>query len=87
MLNNVENHLQEESTTRLLSGVLVLTQHLNGKYCVSSRPSDERMGILRHRTNASNVAVVSLLRNKNGGGTTHLKKKKSSFDFSIMKKG
>ncbi|KAI5742192.1 hypothetical protein M8J77_004250 [Diaphorina citri] len=26
----------------LLSGVLVLTQHLNGKYCVSSRPSDER---------------------------------------------
>jgi hypothetical protein len=26
----------------LLSGVLVLTQHLNGKYCVSSRLSDER---------------------------------------------
>jgi hypothetical protein len=26
----------------LLSGVLVLTQNLNGKYCVSSRSSDER---------------------------------------------
>lgn len=24
-----------------LSGVLMLTQHINGKYCVSSHPSDE----------------------------------------------
>jgi hypothetical protein len=46
----------------LLSGVLVLTQHHNAKYFVSSRPSDERhryygMGMLRYRQHASNVAV------------------------------
>jgi hypothetical protein len=35
------------------------------------------MGILRHRPHGSNVAVVSLLRNKNGGETLILKKKYS----------
>jgi hypothetical protein len=33
------------------------------------------MGMLRHRPHASNVAVVSLLRNKNGGETLIFKKK------------
>jgi hypothetical protein len=32
--------------------------------------------MLRHRPHASNVAVVPLLPNKNGGGTLILKKKK-----------
>jgi hypothetical protein len=50
----------------LLFGALVLTQYLNGKYCVSYHPSDEYtiVGILRHIPHASNVAVVSLLRKK-----------------------
>jgi hypothetical protein len=34
------------------------------------------MGMLRHRPQASNVAVAPLLRNKNGGGTLIFKKKK-----------
>jgi hypothetical protein len=39
----------------LLSGVLVLTQHLNGKYSVSSRSSDERLRDGHAATQATGV--------------------------------
>jgi hypothetical protein len=55
-----------------LNGLLSCVDPANGKYCFPSHPSDERhtyygMNILRHRPHASNVAVVLLLPNKNGG--------------------
>jgi hypothetical protein len=77
--------IRPSSLPFLLAGVLVWTQHLNGKYYVSSRPSVDRhtkeygMCILRHRPHESYVAivaVVSLLWNKNSGETLIFLKKK-----------
>jgi hypothetical protein len=59
------------------SGVLVLTQHLNGS--IVSLLAHLMRGILRRRPHESNVAVVSLLRNNNGAAV-----KLSQFFFVLM---